>query len=244
MQPDEIEAYLTSLTGGDVTSRDAWQNYKQIVLELSRGRKVLEVGAGRRPLFSEQEIRDYNIDYHANDAYESELARIDFEVETHVFNMCADVPEALKGQFDFIFSKMVQEHVPDGASFYRNIGLLLKDGGFCLNFHPTLFSLPFVINVILPEATSRRVLRFFFPHRNDDEIPKFPATYAYCYSGPRNVQRVRDRGFSNVRIIPFYHHRYFEKIPLLRQIDDAISALARRRSWRWLSSYAYTVAQK
>ena len=61
---------------------------------------------------------------------------------------------------------------------------------------------------------------------------------------PRSIKVVGKIGFSAVHIIPFYHHEYFTSIPGLRSLDDALSAWARRRDIRALSSYAYTIAIK
>ena len=108
---------------------------------------------------------------------------------------------------------MVQEHVSSGERFYRNILKLLSNGGVALNFHPTLYSLPFLINRAFPEHLTRMVLRFFKPERNGSNIPKFPARYELCYSLAATANIISRIGFSAVHIIPFYHHEYFAGIP-------------------------------
>jgi SAM-dependent methyltransferase len=222
----------------------AYRQYKSIVTALAANRRLLEIGAGRRPFLTPEEIEERNINYTANDIMESELDLIPFPVEKAIFDSCGEIPSACAGRFDVICSKMVQEHVRNGKKFYSNILRLLSDGGVALNFHPTLYSPPFLINRAFPEHLTRAVLRFFKPERNGSNIPKFPATYELCYSSNTTVNIISKIGFSAVDIIPFYHHEYFEGIPGLRALDEALSAWARRRDVRAFSSYAYTVVIK
>jgi SAM-dependent methyltransferase len=222
----------------------AYRQYKSIVTALAANRRLLEIGAGRRPLLTPEEIKARNIRYTANDIMESELDLIPFPVETAVFDSCGEIPSACAGRFDVICSKMVQEHVSNGKKFYSNILRLLSDGGVGLNFHPTLYCPPFLINRAFPEHVTRAVLRFFKPERNSGEVPKFPATYELCYSSDATADVIGKIGFSAVHIFPFYHHEYFMGIPGLCSLDEALSAWARRADVRALSSYAYTVVIK
>jgi SAM-dependent methyltransferase len=223
------------------THRDsAYLQYKNIVSTIATNRRLLEIGAGRRPLWTFTEIKEHNIDYVANDIVERELDRIPFPVKKAVFDCCGDLPRVFFNSFDVICSKMVQEHVKSGGNFYCNIFRLLKPGAVAINFHPTLYCPPFVINRILPDNISSFILR----KRTKEAIPKFPATYELCYSSCRTAKLIKNIGFSEVSIFPFYHHEYFKKIPLLRIFDDAISTWAQTRDIRLLSSYAYTVVKK
>ena len=222
----------------------AYRRYKDIVTALAANRRLLEIGAGRRPLLTAEEIAQQAIRYTANDIVAGELERIPFPVDKAVFDSCGEVPAGLAGRFDVICSKMVQEHVSDGRRFYSNIRRLLSDGGVALNFHPTLYSPPFLINRAFPEQVTRTVLQFFKPERGSDGAPKFPATYELCYSSAQTEGAIRQIGFSAVHIIPFYHHEYFAGIPGLRVLDDAVSTWAQRRDVRLLSSYAYTIVVK
>ena len=222
----------------------AYRQYKSIVTALAAGSRLLEIGAGRRPLLTPEEIKALDIRYTANDIMAAELDLIPFPVETAVFDSCGEIPERCAGSFDVICSKMVQEHVSSGERFYRNILRLLSNGGVALNFHPTLYCPPFLINRAFPEHMTRAVLRFFKPERNSDDVPKFPAAYELCYSSAANANAIGKIGFSAVHIFPFYHHEYFAGIPGLRTLDEALSAWARRADVRALSSYAYTVVIK
>lgn len=228
----------------DSSSVAAWQKYKGVVEEvcaLPWVSTVLEIGGGRSPLLSIGEIKQLNLNYAVNDISERELGKCPDYMDTLCFDIAGDVPTK---QFDFIFSSMVFEHIKDSKKAYENIYNLLKPGGLCLNFHPTLFALPFVINQIIPDRLSSIILRLFFPVRTDDGIPKFPANYSWCFAADFQEKRIRNIGFSDVRIIPFYGHGYFRKIPILHQIDTAISRLAQKQDFSLLASYAYTVVSK
>ena len=224
----------------DNDSRWAWDNYKRIVLEASRGKRVLEIGAGRHPLFSEAETLAHRIEYIANDISASELDLADWKCEKACFDICADLPPHLIGAFDFAFSQMVLEHVTDGRKYYENVRKLLRENGLCLTFHPTLFSPPFAINRIVPPALSAWLLRLLRPGR---QSPKFPATYQYCFSTKRNTNRILEIGFQDVEVIPFYGHRYFSRIPVVRELDGILSGFCTKRDIALFSSFAYTIVR-
>ena len=50
---------------------------------------------------------------------------------------------------------MVFEHVEDGQRAWANLYQLLAPGGVALAFVPTLYSVPFVINWLLPDKARR-----------------------------------------------------------------------------------------
>lgn len=232
----------TIIQSGDY--RYAFSQYKDVVFIFSRNKTVMEVGSGRSPIFTGEEIQNGNIEFYANDISEQELSRSRLGCRKAVFDICGTIPDPLIEKFDFIFSRMVLEHVSNGGRYWSNILSMLKKGGYCLTFHPTLYSPPFVANYLLPEESSANILKYFFPNRNDGKSPKFPAKYSFCFSGSGVRRKIRDIGFSHVDIIPFYGHDYFRKIPLLKQVDGAVSSAAMKHEIRMLSSFAYTIAVK
>jgi hypothetical protein len=143
-----------------------------------------------------------------------------------------------------MFSQMVFEHVSDSYQAYRNIYRLLSPGGVCLNFHPVLYSLPFVVNWMLPEQLSARLLHFFFPYRGPDKVPKHPAKYDHCWVSRSEQERLRSIGFRNVSQVPFWYHNYFRNIPGLYQADTTITKFAERKNWTALASFCYTCVMK
>ena len=232
------------------SSHWAWNNYKKVIqdlISLLKARLVVEIGGGRCPLLDNDEITSTNVLYFVNDISETELALAPDYVEKICFDIAHptdSVCTTLNGQIDFMFSKMVFEHVSDSQQAYKNIYYLLSSGGLCLNFHPLLFSPPFLVNRILPETFSARLLRLFASYRTPDEVPKHPAKYDHCVISRRERERLLNIGYKEVWQIPFWYHSYFRKIPGLYHLDLTITKFADRNNWTGLASYCYTLVLK
>jgi SAM-dependent methyltransferase len=243
---EHLSKFVTELTRHR-SSDWAWQNYKQVikaVISLVNAQLLVEIGGGRWPLLDNDEIISSNIRYLVNDISEKELALAPDYVE----KICFDIAHpsdlgcmALNGQVDFMFSKMLFEHVSDSQQAYTNIYSLLSPGGLCLNFHPVLYSPPFLANWILPENFSARLLRLV---PSSDGVPKHPARYDHCVINRRERERLLDIGYREVWQVPFWYHGYFRKIPGLYHIDLAVAKFADRHSWTALASYCYTLVLK
>jgi SAM-dependent methyltransferase len=243
--------------GYDSADSWAWANYKPTVLAFvetlrQTGRcggdgkvRVLEIGGGRGPQFTPNEAEKLGVALTVNDIDARELSLAPPGFATACFNIAADVDPALFGTFDLIFSRMVFEHVKDAPRAWANVASLLAPGGVALAYHPTLYSPPFVLNWLAPEAFTARLLKLFFPWRHNGDYPKFPARYEMCVAEPSAVTpKLRDLGFSDVLIAPFFGHDYLRPIPIARDVEGALHVWAERRDWRWLSSYAFTLVRK
>ncbi len=207
--------------------------------------RVLEIGGGRWPFLTPLECESGRIAYTVNDIDEGELAAAPAEFDKAQFDIAGVVDPSFRGRYDFVFSRMVMEHVPDAARAWSNMSALLAPGGVALAFHPTLYAPAFVINWLAPEALTGPVLRFFFPARAHAATRKFPARYDLCTAAPSVVEpALRRAGFREVLSAPFWGDLYFEQLPGLREANDALSGLAESRDWRWLASHAYTIALK
>jgi SAM-dependent methyltransferase len=229
----------------------AWDNYKRAVLEISRGRALvrhLEIGGGRDPLFLPDEAEAHGLSVTLNDISARELALAPQGYATVQCDIAgADAPAILgEGRYDFAYSRMVMEHVPDVARMWRNIAGALRPGGVAFSFFPTLYAPPYVINRMIPESLSRFLVKMAFPDRADDgDNPKFPAYYDYCFSSEEKiVPMLKAAGFSDVCVLPFWGYSYFWKFPVVRRVDATFTNLARERGWRAVSSFAYVVAIK
>jgi len=113
-----------------------------------------------------------------------------------------------------------------------------------ISFHPTLFALPFVVNKLMPEALSRRLLRSLFPNRTDTGFPKFHAYYSGCYCTNAVRDAIRKLGFREVEQVPFYTHSYYQKIPLARNLHRQTAKLAAAHNLALLAAFCYTAAVK
>ncbi|WP_232628600.1 class I SAM-dependent methyltransferase [Methylobacterium sp. Leaf118] len=229
----------------------SWENYKPMILALAREhglRQHLEIGGGRDPVFSPAELAEHRIAVTINDLSQREL-----DLAPPGFaKLCCDIAATDtvlatgRERFDFAYCRMVMEHVPDVTQMWRNVHALLTPGGVALSFFPTLFAPPFAANQIMPEHLSRAVLHRLFPDRSDDgDNPKFPAHYNLCRGSETVIAPVlREIGFREVVVLPFYGYSYFWKIPGLKQVDAAFTRLARARDWRTFTSFAYVIARK
>jgi SAM-dependent methyltransferase len=222
-------------------------NYKETVMALASNfqcRNLLEIGGGRSPLLSEDQLAAAGLDCTVNDVSEAELRQCPAWADKLCFDIAGD--ETPQAQFDLIFSRMVQEHVSSAEKCYRNIFRLLRPGGIALNFHPTLYAAPFVVNYLVPSRLSAAILHIFGARLTDAEAPypKFPARYSWCRATARIAGQLQTIGFSEISIVPFYGHGYFRKLPLIREADDWLAKMAKARGARLLSSYAYTIVRK
>lgn len=205
---------------------------------------VMELGGGCAPSLSEQDVNQLGIRYTSNDISQKELAMAPAWVDKALFDILTDDDAVLapfEGAYDFVFSKMLMEHVPDYRKAYRTIARLLRPGGMALAFHPTLFAFPFVVNYLLPGALSQQVLQFLQAHRAHD---KFPAHYSGCYVSKGVRETIQGFGLSEVQQVPFYSHHYYDKIPVIRAAHRHMAGLAAACGFSLLSAYSYTIVRK
>jgi SAM-dependent methyltransferase len=207
----------------------------------------MEIGAGRFPLFDHDEIAPFDVEYIINDLDVSELDR----APSDVGKVCFDIAttngaelDVLTNTIDLTFSKMVFEHVSDTRQAYQNIYKMLSPCGICLNFHPVLFSLPFLMNYLAPAAPAERLLRKLSPKRNSDDQPKFPAKYDHCRVSKSFRKTLQSIGYRRVWQLPFWFHEYFKSLPGLQQCDRMVNKIAERANWTCLASYCYTIVVK
>jgi SAM-dependent methyltransferase len=228
----------------------AWRNFLPTVASmLHEGgyRSILEVGGGRSPSLSKDEISELSIKYTCNDISARELSLAPDWVEKALFDIqtpnTAEL-DAYTGAFDFVFSQMVMEHVPSFDRAYRNIYRILEEGGVGIAFHPTLYSVPFIANRLLPDTVTRKVLKLVFPNRTDTGTPKFPAYYSGCVISTKVTDHLKEIGFRNAWQVPFYWHNYYKKFPLVRDVHTKFSDMAADKDMTFFATFAYTIVRK
>jgi hypothetical protein len=223
----------------------AWSGHKDRVRQLivEHGpQRVCEIGGGRSPLFSPEEVAALGVtEYTIVDISAEELALAPAGYETVCGDICDRDLLPSGGRFDLMFSQMVVEHVADGDLMHRNVLSLLAPGGIAFHFMPTLHYPAFAVNGVLPAWLTGWALRRFA----DRETPKFPAHYSRCF-GPTPAMRAYlvGVGYEVVEHRPFYGSIYFERIPGVRSVERAMSRWAARRRSPRLSSFAYLVLRK
>lgn len=225
--------------------QDAFHGYEaalRAIVESYPDAEILELGAGRWPSFRPEQMPDNLSHYTVNDISADELSFLPAGYRQASFDVAGDV-SGFEERYDVLFSRFLAEHVRDGWAMHRNVLKLLRPGGIAFHLIPTLFALPFVINKLLPEALTSWLLASFT--QRSDAYAKFPAYYSACYGNTASMRRaLREIGYSGVEIRSFYGHFYYEKIPLLREIEARFACLASRSGWSWCSSYAYLTLRK
>ena len=205
--------------------------------------RVCEIGAGRHPLLPLHEARSRGVAYTILDISQEELEGLPYGFARILGDIC-DRTVGVSGSYDYVFSKMVLEHVADSERFHANIFRLLAPGGFACHVFPTLYATPFLMNRLLPERAAVAVLSAVFP----DEEPyrgKFPAYYRGC-RGPTKTQirRLQRIGYEVLEYTGFFGHGYYSRIPGLGVAVDRSAHFLTRRPIAALTSYALVLLRK
>jgi 2-polyprenyl-3-methyl-5-hydroxy-6-metoxy-1,4-benzoquinol methylase len=193
--------------------------FRSLVAE-SGAKTILEIGSGANPTFAAEVVRANGLSYVTSDISTEELEKADATFERLVLDLSAtNIDPGLTEKFDLVFSRMVAEHVQDGAQYHRNILKLLRPGGIAAHCFSTLWSLPFAVNRVAPEPLADFALRLFNP-RNRHRHEKFPAYYSWS-RGPSTsmIQRFQSIGFEVLRYTGYFGHAYYKKLPWLHQLE-------------------------
>jgi SAM-dependent methyltransferase len=233
-----------SYTGLD----ELWQAYDQLVLDLAKregASSVAELGGGANPIVGDAERWGFIQQRVVLDISADELAKAEGDVQTRVADLCQPI-QGEEGSYDLVFSKMLCEHLPNARVFHENCFKLLRPGGLSVHFFPTLYTLPFVINRLVPEDLTRSLLRKVQPGRLEDpKHQKFPAYYRWC-TGPtkRAIKRYESAGFEVEQWDAAFGHLYYQRIPLLNSLERAKTSFLLQHPVRPLTSFATVVMRK
>jgi SAM-dependent methyltransferase len=174
------------------------------------GARILDVGSGRDPSFSREELpphaRYVGLDVSAS---ELEQAPLDAYDEIVVSDVARRVP-ALELAFDVLVSWQVLEHVRPLGIALENMRSYLRPGGRMVAVFSGSYSAFGLINRLLPDRLGRRIaaraLRI-------DQEHVFPAHYDHCHE--RALTRLLS-SWSMVEIEPMYRGAvYFRSFPPL-----------------------------
>jgi Methyltransferase domain len=224
-------------------AHETFKDRLRALITTNRYRRICDIGGGRTPLFTRDEVMDLGLDYTILDISQGELDHAPPGYRTMRADISAIPAEERRCQFDLVFSKYLAEHVRDGGAMHRNIFAMLRPGGRAFHYFPTMFAPAFVLNRLLPQGLSRVLKETFDPSQRGH--PKFPALYSWCF-GPTRKMRLRfaEIGYEIESYQPFYGTDYFLPIPGLRQLDAALSAWAARRRNPYLTSYVFVILRK
>jgi hypothetical protein len=235
MKIEPAKSYRTAIDGYPEELRKIVSHYE--------GGDILELGGGRRPSFTLDDMPVKLNSYTVNDISADELALSPPEYRKACFDVSGDVSN-FESMYDVVFSRFLAEHVSDGYAMHKNVFTVLKEGGVAFHLIPTMWASPFILNRLLPETLGRKILTTFFPIRKTVS-PKFPAFYSRCRGNTEAMRKMfAEIGYSKVEIRGFYGHYYYDKVPGLKQIEDLLSGIAARNEWPWYSAFAYIIAHK
>jgi SAM-dependent methyltransferase len=233
-----------SYTGLD----ELWQAYDELVVDLARREgalSVAELGGGANPMVGDADKWGFAQQRVVVDISADELAKADGDVQTRVADLSQPIEDG-HNAYDLVFSKMLCEHLPDARVFHENCFKLLRPGGLSVHFFPTLYTLPFVINRLVPEDLTRSLLRKVQPGRLEDpKLQKFPAYYRWC-TGPtrRAVKRYESVGFEVEAWNAAFGHLYYQRIPLLNSAERAKTSFLLQHPVPLLTSFATVILRK
>ena len=228
-------------------SNEGWGGYTDFLkklIEVNSIKNVCEVGGGANPTLPLDWLDARGLRYTLLDVSKDELDKASSGYRKIVEDVCSRDLK-LSEEFDFVFSRMLAEHVTDGELFHKNILHMLSPGGLAFHFFPTLYALPFLANRLFPERLSSFLLDLLAP-RDRYQHAKFPAYYSWC-RGPTKIQigRFNELGYQVETYIGFFGHEgYYQKIPLLRDLSVSISNGLLRHPMPGITSYAYVILRK
>jgi len=231
-------------------SEELWPTVPGLIERLiveGGARRVLEVGAGANPLFPPAFLERHGLSYTALDISAEELAKAPScygKLQADICSATLPVPEQ---GFDFVFSRMLAEHVRDGEAFHRNVLRLLSPGGRAFHFFPTLWAPPFVLNRLLPERLAEVVLNAVQPGRERSGYnAKFPAYYLWC-RGPTAGQLARFErlGYAVESAVGMFGHReYYRRLGPLIKLHDAVVQRLLARPRPLFTSFMHVTLRK
>jgi SAM-dependent methyltransferase len=225
-----------------------WSNgpaFLRSLVEKYKWKDILEVGSGANPTLDPEYVHAHKLRYVTSDLSEEELEKADPEFERLVIDVSAEIDTALYGSYDCVFSRMVGEHIRDGAQYHKNIFKVLRPGGLAVHCMSCLGTLPFVMNRMLPDGLTDLLLRFFAP-RPKEKHGKFKAYYSWASGPSKNmIERFKSVGFEIVEYIGCFGHLYYQnRAPLLHRLEKYKTMRLLQHPVPQLCSYATLILRK
>jgi 2-polyprenyl-3-methyl-5-hydroxy-6-metoxy-1,4-benzoquinol methylase len=228
-------------------SYEAWQGYtdklKKLIDKYSIT-NICEVGGGANPTLSLEYISTKKLNYTILDISKNELDKAPSSYNKVVADICSnDLVDS--SEYDLVFTKMLAEHIKNGELLHKNIFKMLSSGGIAFHFFPTLYSLPFLVNRLVPETIANHILNTIAP-RDRFRHEKFPAYYSWC-RGPtrKQIKRFNNLNYEIVEYRGFFGHEgYYNKLPLLKYMSALIADYLVQHPTPQLTSYAYVILRK
>lgn len=145
------------------------------------GQVVLDVGGGKECPFL-----PYLDDHRAHlivalDCSEEELRRNPLPGSKVVADASVDGFPFRDGSADLVVSRAVVEHIRDNAALFRSCASVLRPGGVMVHAFSGRFAPFALMNQLLPNRVTRRLIRYLHPYWREEGNYGFPAYYNRCY---------------------------------------------------------------
>jgi len=224
-----------------------WNSYRQLIIDLidnNNCNNICDLGGGANPFLDEKIIRKNGLNYSILDISKKEL-----EKAPNTYNKLnkdiSSVKCDIKNQFNLVFSRFLAEHIKDAEMFHFNVNKLLVKGGIAVHLFPTLYSLPFIANKVIPEGLSTKLLNILRP-RDNYQNAKFPAYYNWC-RGPykKQIERFIKQKYEILEYRGgFGHHGYYQKLKIFEKLHDIKTNHLLKHPNPYFTSYALVILKK
>jgi len=228
-------------------SDDIWQGLFETLLtdliEQYKIKRVCDIGGGANPVINIKFIESNGLDYSILDISESELLKAPVKYN----KILADIATptfSINKKFDLVFSKFLAEHITDAKQFHKNVLSCLDESGLAVHFFPTLYTIPFLVNYLVPDKLAKALLNIFHP-RDMYQRNKFPAYYRWC-RGPtrRQIQKFTELGYEVIEYRGFFGHGYYNKIKPLQRLHEFKTSYFLKHPNPFFTNFAYVILKK
>ena len=204
---------------------------------------ICDIGGGANPFLENDFIK--NLNYSLLDISKEELdkAPINFN---KIHQDAASKNFKFEKKFDLVFSKFFLEHIKNPNILHLNMHKALKDKGYAIHLFPTLFNIPFIINMILPEKISQIIVNIIRGNPLKNRSGKFPAYYKWCF-GPtkKQIKRLEEIGYDLIEYKSYYGHpEYYKRLFPFNFLHDFFTKIIFKFKIPLLTSYAIIIMRK
>jgi SAM-dependent methyltransferase len=202
---------------------------------------ILDVGGGKCCSFSKRREALPSMRIVSLDISHEEI-RQNSDVD---YGIVADVIEGLpfrRSSVDLIAWHMAMEHIEDTGALVESSKAVLKTGGYCIHAFACKFAPYALINQLLPDALSRKIIYLLRPEKRG--VCGFPAAYNRCYcSAMRDLLLSND--FEIISMEPiFYQSVYFDFFLPFFLISVLYETVVASLGLKNLCAYLLVVARK
>ncbi|MFZ1867501.1 MAG: methyltransferase domain-containing protein [Steroidobacteraceae bacterium] len=213
-----------------IDNNPGWGNARAFLQAeiVARGAKrIADVGGGANPVLDAGFVRANGLDYAVLDISQAELDKAPDYCRKITVDLTAPRAEFLAkigdARFDLVFSCMFLEHLSAPMLAHGNIFSALAPGGVAIHMYPSPNNLPLTLNRVMPDWATDLLIRISQPKRDlSGQQRKFPAYYKMCGNASRRLHgRFEGLGYTVARHTSYIGHWYYDRFPLLREIERA-----------------------